>query len=260
MDCRTTIFEQNEITYNTHTPMKKTFLLLGILFIAFGCAKDENAAVKSDFQKYVNENFDNPKDLESIISISQCEAVVFDAMLMDAKHYMTDYKQTEEHLDSIHEALFNRVQDIIENNYRVTRFIQTHQDYSCVRTLLGNLSADVNIKMDKITKGTTAYERLEKELNDSTVQYNIFTKQLVKYRVQKDNDMKIDSIFYVTCNNGAPYFRKKDIKASDFGGNAIVIVDLVANDLMNDYRILVERSRLLSEAESALDVIMELAE
>ena len=53
---------------------------------------------------------------------------------------------------------------------------------------------------------------------------------------------------------------KEDIKASDFGGNAIVIVDLVANDLMNDYRILVERSRLLSETESALDVIMELAE
>lgn len=240
--------------------MKKTLLLFGILIVSFGCAKDENSAVKSDFKKYVNENFDNPKDLESIISIGQCEIVVFDSMLMDAKCYLADYKQTEERLDSIHETLFNRVQDIIENNYRVTRFIQTHQDYSCVRTLLGNLSADVNIKMDKLTNGTTSYERLEKELNDSTVRYNIFTEQRIKYRVRNGNDMKIDSIFYVTCNNGTPYFRKEDIKTSDFGGNAILIVDLMANDLMNDYRILVERSRLLSEAESALDVIMELAE
>lgn len=239
--------------------MKKTLLLIGILVVAFSCTMDENAAVKNDFQQYVKNNFDNPKEVESIIFIGKCDTVTFDTLLIDAKSNMDKYIQEKDYVDSIDEALLNRLQDIIDKNYRVTHFIHTHKNYKCVRTLLDNLETDINITMAKHTKGYSTYDRLEKELNDSAIQYNTFTKQLIRYRVHKGDNYKIDSLFYLTCNSGTPYFRKEDINVLDFGGNASTIVDLVANDLVNDFHVLAERTRLLQEAEIALDVIMELA-
>ena len=62
----------------------KNFSFIFVALFAFvftQCKEDPYKEIKQDFKLYVNENFDNPKDLETIISISDQEVFCVDSFL-----------------------------------------------------------------------------------------------------------------------------------------------------------------------------------
>lgn len=237
--------------------MKKSILILiamSVLLIA--CSTDPNKKVKKVFKEYVELSFDNPKDLESIVMIDSPKFYSIDSLFADAEKYVQLYQETCNIVDSLDSAIVAELEYMIDHQPKLVRYIQSHHHDKYVKTLLNNMENRVTSQLETYAIGKNpASQEIIKILEDTTQQYNTYSKQTIKYRVYKEGTPYLDSVFYIIKNDTVQYISESDITSKDFGGNADKLTELLLNDLQLETKEILNQLRLLKEAEVALTII-----
>lgn len=237
--------------------MKKSILILiamSVLIIA--CSTDPNKKVKKVFKEYVEVSFDNPKDLESIVMIDSPKFYSIDSLFADAEKYVQLYQETCNIVDSLDSAIVAELEYMIDHQPKLVRYIQSHHHDKYVKTLLNNMENRVTSQLETYAIGKNpASQEIIKILEDTTQQYNTYSKQTIKYRVYKEGTLHLDSVFYIIKNDTIQYISESEITPKDFGGNADKLAELLSNDLLLETKEVLNQLHLLKEAEVALTII-----
>lgn len=237
--------------------MKKYNFIFVVLFIFVftQCKEDPYKEIKQDFKLYVNENFDNPKDLESIISISEQEVLCVDTFLNMGYRMLKAYDDIRFFADSLDSAMMVEF-EMIKKDPKLTYYIRNNHDNSYVESFITNLMGQTMLKLEKpeLLIGDAVRTKVIDLFEDTTQTYNIFTTQTIKYRMKHGDSMFLDSVYYIIKNGGTPYISKEAIKMSALGGRIEEFNPLV-NECLEVTKLNNTRIEMLEQAKQDLEFI-----
>lgn len=237
----------------------KNFSFIFVALFAFvftQCKEDPYKEIKQDFKLYVNENFDNPKDLETIISISDQEVFCVDSFLNKGYVMLEMYDDVRclaDSLDSVMAAEFEMIQ---KKEPRLMYYIRNNHDNSYVKGFITNFMGQMALKLENPT--TLVLDKTRKKMvnliEDSTQIYNVLTKRTIKYRIKYGDSMRLDSVYYLTKNGGVPYISRESIKISELGGR-IEEFNPMAKECLEVMELNNKRIEMLRQAKQNLEFI-----
>lgn len=158
----------------------KNLLPSVLLLILFSCEKTESDIVKEEFEKYVYENFDDPRDLKEIVSIEITDTITKED-IYELLYSFNELDSVTFALDSVLTLYCTEVlTQQIKNNLSEMSNLSYYQAFKA-RELLGKvaISSLSKISFDKTSYNKSVHEidSIAKSLADfEYIQYNIKTR------------------------------------------------------------------------------------
>ncbi len=237
--------------------MKKYFLMFIAIVLFTQCATDPNKEIKKVFKTYVQETFDNPKDLEEIVSISEERVICIDSLIELSKSALKMYDDVAFKADSLDSVVTVKFDNVQKKDLKTLYYIQNNHGNRWVKIFIENIMGNLSLKLEHTDVITNRPRKDMLELlNDTTQKYNSFTTQTIKYRIKTRETMCLDSVFYISKNGGIPYISSLSIQTKEIGGR-IEDFNPLMKKLYETAELNLKRIEMLYKAENALQMIQE---
>lgn len=158
----------------------KNLLPSVLLLILFSCEKTESDIVKEEFEKYVYENFDDPRDLKEIVSIEITDTITKED-IYELLYSFNELDSSTFALDSVVTHYYTEgITQQIKNNYSAMSNLPYYQILKATE-----LYCKVGISLrSKISFDETSYKKSVHEIDSIAksladfeyIQYNIKTR------------------------------------------------------------------------------------
>ena len=239
--------------------MKKyvNFLFFFVIVLFVSCSEDPHKEIKKAFKAYVQETFDNPKDLEEIVSISEEKVICIDSLMELSKSALKMYDDVAFKADSLDSVVTAKFDNVQKKDLRTLHYIQNNHSNKWVNLFIENFMGNLGLKLEHtdIIINRSRKKMLEL-LNDTTQQYNSFTTQTIKYRIKTEDTMHLDSVFYISKNGGISYINNVNVQIKEIGGR-IDDFNPFMQELSETAELNLKRIGMLYKAENALQMIQE---
>ncbi len=239
--------------------MKKyvNFLFVIVIILLVSCTENPHKEIKKAFKMYVQETFDNPKDLEEIVSISEEKVICIDSLMELSKSALKMYDDVAFKADSIDSVVTAKFDNVQKKDLRTLYYIQNNHSNKWVKLFIENFMGNLGLKLEHtdIIINRSRKKMLEL-LNDTTQQYNSFTTQTIKYRIKSGDTMLLDSVFYISKNGDIPYINSVNVQTKEIGGR-IDDFNPFMQELTETAELNLKRIEMLYKAENALQIIQE---
>lgn len=201
--------------------MKKYLFYLLALFLFSNCTKTEEDKIKDSFNDYVHMNFDDPDQMEEVIFVSKPDTITIDSIMSVYQDMLNNTTKMSNYLQE-QDSLIKIVLEEVAGDQVLALYCTYNPDNSYVKKFSKELRNYYNYLYESIEDPSAYFrkDKYSKEMNaflsDTTIRYSQYIKRTLKYRIQKSEGRKIDSIYYYYKDNGEPYFSYKDISLEDF--------------------------------------------
>ena len=158
----------------------KNLLPSVLLLILFSCEKTESDIVKEEFEKYVYENFDDPRDLKEIVSIEITDTITKED-IYELLYSFNELDSSTFALDSVVTLYCTEgITQQIKNNFSAMSNLSYYQILKA-RELYGKVGISL---LSKISFDETSYKKSVHEIDSIAksladfeyIQYNIKTR------------------------------------------------------------------------------------
>lgn len=185
---------------------KEIIILIGFLMCMFSCTKSRNSIVKEEFYNYVNQSFDNPKDLSEIVSVEPIDTISYEALKSEVELLYGIAEQT----DSLVEMERSQFQSIT-SRLRGNKPITGNNNRNILGEWLARQSELSNDMMEwvKLCFDETRYLKIE---IDSLLESNknlLLYEYEIKTRIKKGTDLKLKSYYALEDSVKIRFFDKK---------------------------------------------------
>ena len=181
--------------------MKKLFIFI-ICLITVSCSEPTpEVKIEKAFKNYVNENFDNPKDLIEIISVTFKDSISR-ANVDEARELIADGHK-------IIEIMMTEESRLWEKFGNANLRYNGDQKVLSLATEIFNASEDIDKWQKNNTKrGDKLYEKINKNYTqlDSTL---IFTSYEIKARVKQNGEPKITYFYSIYSTDKIEIYKEK---------------------------------------------------
>lgn len=211
--------------------MKRTILILAVLLLVFtGCRPTLEEKISDEFETYVNKNFDNPLDLEEIVSIKFDSEVNKDSLLSTFYKYKENFIQ----VDSLKNGMLFYLSDNI-------KFFP--------RPLVIELKYEIKDLMDMISRQASDKNDIafiEHEFSNlDNVTYKVYS---IKYRVKESGSIKLKTMYAVIEGESINFHKTNDI--SIYGSEyetAMKHLTMSSNATLSDMNLLLDLRKVLAQ-------------
>ena len=177
--------------------MKKILHFLLLTFLLGSCSKTQEDFVIDEFEKFVKENFDDPKDLEEIVAVEITDTTTKESLFeMLALCYELDSITAIN--DSLYDNFFPKLLEISKKNENIITELSYYKREK-IRSLAVQCS---NSLIKKMAFDSEEYNKQKESLDSIINSINDFKiiEYKIKARVKESNNLKLKT-YYALFNS-----------------------------------------------------------
>lgn len=187
--------------------MKIFFQLLMLVLLLGSCSKTQKDLVIDEFKKYVNENFDAPKNLEEIVAVEATDTTTKETLC-----YILSASNTADSLFFLNDSIISeyfpeKMSDNMTKNQRGIRnlpYYKREKILDLYRECLSSYLVKEQFNKDEYKKQKLLLDSITLSLNEfEIIGYEI------KARVKESNELKLHTYYGLVDNNGIRIFKEK---------------------------------------------------